>query len=333
MKAILIRRFGPPDVFEPAELPDPPSPAPGQVLLRVAASSVNPIDVKIRSGQVPALAPDFPAVLHADVSGIVEAVGPGVTLFKPGDRVYGCAGGFKGLPFGALAQFVLTDAHLLAPVPSNLSLEEAAALPIVAATAWQALVQRAQLRPAQHILVHAGAGGVGHIAVQLAAAMGAIVSTTVSSDTKARIASQLGAHHIINYRRESVSDYVARLTAGRGFDIVLDTVGSDNLQASFQAVRPGGTVVTIAARSTQDLSPLHAKGLTLHVVFLLLTILDPTQRPHFQQILLSLNRLIETHRLRVLLDPYSFSFDQVAAAHQHLESGRAVGKISLRCTW
>lgn len=327
MKAMLIRRFGEPDVFEPGELPIP-EPGPGQVLIRVAGSSVNPIDVKIRSGAVPAIAPELPAVLHGDVSGVVEAVGPGVTRFQTGDDVFGFAGGCRGFN-GALAEFMAADANLLARRPASLDLAQCAVLPIAGITAWESLVERARVQPGQRVLVQGGVGGVGHFGVQLAKACGAIVYTTVSSPIKADIARRLGADFTINYREQAIADYVAEQTNGQGFDVVFDTVGGESLAASFQAVRPGGTVVTIAARSTQDLSPLHARGATLHVVFILLPLVQNRGRERHGETLERLARLVDAGRIRPYLDPEHFTFANVAAAHKKLQDGRAVGKIGL----
>ena len=179
MKAQVIRSFGDTSVFQLEEIPVP-TVLPGHVLIEVKATSVNPIDTKVRSGAVPAVSPSFPAILHGDVAGIVREVGEGVTEFRPGDEVYGCAGGFKGTG-GALAQFMLADARLLAPKPKNLSMEEAAAIPLVTITAWEALFDRANLQAGDEILIHGAAGGVGHVAIQLAKWKGAKVYTTASN--------------------------------------------------------------------------------------------------------------------------------------------------------
>ena len=162
---------------------------------------------------------------------------------------------------------------------------------------------------------------------------GAIVYATVSDDAKARIARQLGADVVINYRQQPVPDYVAEHTAGEGFDVVLDTVGGANLAASFQAARAGGVVVTIAARSTQDLSPLHGKGLTLHAILSLLPLLSGKGRARHGRILAELARLVDAGRVRPLLDPEAFTFAHAAKAHQKLEAGEAIGKIVLAATF
>jgi NADPH2:quinone reductase len=299
------------------------------VLIRVAGSSVNPVDTKIRAGAIPGITPDFPAVLHGDVAGTVEAVGPGVDGFAPGDEVWGCAGGVKGCG-GALAELMAADARLVARKPERLGPVDAAALPLVGITAWEALVDRARVTPGQRVLVHGAAGGVGHVGVQLAKLAGALVYATASTDAKAEVARQLGADGVIPYREQSVADYVAEHTGGAGFDVVFDTVGGDNLAASFAAARTGGAVVTIAARSTQDLAPLHAKGLTVHCVFMLLPMLTGHGRARHGEILSALARLIDAGRLRPLLDPEVFDFSAAAAAHRKLEQGAALGKIRLR---
>jgi NADPH:quinone reductase len=247
MRAQVLKAFGGPENFQLTEIPKPEV-RPGMVLIRLAATSVNAVDLKIRGG-LP-IGPELPAVLGADVAGTIEAVGSGVIDFVPGDEVYGCAGGVKGHG-GALAEYMLADARLIAPKPARLSMREAAALPLVAITAWDGF-ERSQLSAADHVLVHGGVGGVGHFAVQLAKATGARVATTVSSREAAEMARSLGADETINYREEKVEAYVDRLTAGRGFDVVFDTVGGDNLKASFTAAAATGRVIAISARSTQD---------------------------------------------------------------------------------
>ncbi|MCY9141172.1 zinc-dependent alcohol dehydrogenase family protein [Peribacillus frigoritolerans] len=331
MKAQIIQSFGDPSVFQLEEVSKPEL-KPGHVLIQVKASSVNPIDTKVRAGAVPAVAPEFPAVLHGDVAGLVSAVGEGVTEFKVGDEVFGCAGGFKGTG-GALAEFMLADADLLAHKPKNLTMEEAAALPLVAITAWEALFNRAHLVPGQDILIHAATGGVGHVAIQLAKWQGATVYTTASSQEKLEIGTRLGADVTINYREESVHDYVLKYTDGKGFDVVFDTVGGENLDRSFEAAAVHGTVAAIAARSTHDLSPVHSKGLSLHVTFMLLKILNKDMHKQYGEILKKVAKVVEEGKLSPLVDPNIFTFDEVSKAHEYMESGKAIGKIVLKNDW
>jgi NADPH2:quinone reductase len=326
MKAQVIEGHGGPEEFEEREVERPEVRA-GHVLIRVAASSVNPVDTKIRSGAAP-LGPELPAVLHGDVAGTVEEAGPGVEAFRPGDEVYACAGGVKGQG-GALAEYLLADADLVARKPRTLGMAEAAALPLVTITAWEGLIDRAGVRPGQSVLVHGAAGGVGHIGVQLARIAGARVFATGSSEEKLEIARDLGATAAINYREQSVEEYVAEHTGGEGFDVVFDTIGGENLDRSFQAARPNGTVVSISTSSTHDLSPLHQKGLTLHVVFMLLPMLLGRGRARHGGLLTDAARLVDDGRLRPLLDSRKFSFSEAGEAHRRLESGEAVGKVTL----
>lgn len=332
MKSQIIQSFGEPSVFQYKEIAKPEL-KPGHVLIQVKATSVNPIDTKVRVGAVPAVAPEFPAVLHGDVAGLVCAVGEGVTDFKIGDEVFGCAGGFKGTSGGALAEFMLADVDLLAHKPKNLTMEEAAALPLVSITAWEALFNRAKLVPGQDILIHGATGGVGHIAIQLAKWAGATVYTTASSQEKLEIGTRLGADVAINYREESVKDYVQKYTNGKGFDLVFDTVGGENLDRSFEAAALHGTVTAIAARSTHDLSPMHSKGLSLHITFMLLKILNTDMHKHNGEILKKVAKVVEEGKLRPLLDSNVFTFDEVSKAHEYMESGKAIGKIVLKNCW
>lgn len=178
MQAYVINQFGDATVFQASEVATPEN-QPGHVLIRVAATSVNPVDYKIRSGAVADIAPEFPAILHGDVAGVVEAVGENVEQFKLGDEVYACAGGVKGLG-GALTEYMLADADLVAKKPHSLTMAEAAALPLVSITAWEGLIDRAKIRPGQTVLVYGGTGGVGHVGIQLAKWAGAKVYTTAS---------------------------------------------------------------------------------------------------------------------------------------------------------
>lgn len=327
MKAQAIEQFGSPSVFKEINIPQPEV-IPGHVLIRVAATSVNPVDYKMRQGLLKDITPDFPAVLHGDVAGVIEAVGEGVSAFNPGDEVYACAGGVKGLG-GALAEFLLADAALVARKPKTLSMREAAALPLVSITAWESLIDRAGVQAGQTVLVYGGTGGVGHIGIQLAKWAGAKVFATASSEEKMAIARQLGADVAINYRQQTVEEYVMEHTGGKGFDVVFDTIGNENLPNAFKAASVNGTVVSILALTTQDLSPVHIKGLTLHVVFMLIPMLHGMRRAHHGEILSQLAQLVDAGKVRPMLDPTSFNFSDIASAHQYAESGQAIGKVTL----
>lgn len=327
MKAMVLPQFGDPESFELRDLPDP-APGQGEVLIRVAASGVNPVDTKIRRGGS-AVAPELPAILGMDVAGTVEAVGRGVTAFRPGDAVYGCAGGLRGIP-GSLAERMVADARLLAPKPEHLSFHEAAAVPLVTITAWDGLIDRVRTLAGRRVLVYGGTGGVGHMALQLAKACAGdqtFVAVTVSSPEKAEIARSLGADEVIDYRTETTADAVQRITDGDGFDVVFDSVGGDNLDRAIEAAAVNGEVVSIVTHQAYDLGPAMGKGLSIHIVFMLLPMLLDRGRAHHGEILRRVNALIATERLRPLVDPHTFPLDQVAEAHRLLESGKAVGKI------
>lgn len=326
MKAMLINEFGDSSVFVQSDAPKP-SVKKGYVLIRVEASSVNPVDYKIRRHGLP-IAPDLPAVLHGDVAGVVEAVGEGVENFQPGDAVYGCAGGVKGQG-GALADYMLADARLIAKKPESLDFMASAALPLVTITAWEGLIDKANIQPGQSVLVHGGTGGVGHIALQFAKWRGAQVTATASTPEKLQIAKELGADEVVNYREETVADYVNRLTNGEGFDVVFDSTGGSNLPNSFEAVKLNGSVVTPSSSKTYDLSIMHAKGLSLHVVFMLLPMLKDVGRERHGDILRKVASLVDAGNLKPLIDEEQFSFSQVAQAHDRLDQNKAIGKIVL----
>lgn len=328
MKAQIISSFGDCSIFETVDIPVPMI-KPDSVLIRVLATSVNPVDCKVRSGKYGHIAPEFPAILHSDVAGIIEAVGSEVDDFSIGDEVYGCAGGFQS-ESGALTEFMLADQRLIAKKPKSLTMGEAAALPLVAITAWEALFEKTKLSFGQKILIHAGTGGVGHIAIQLAKWAGAEVYATVSSEKKAEIAKSLGAKYCINYHNESVEEYVKRLTNGKGFDVVFDTVGGDNLDKSLAAVAAYGNVISIQATSTHNLAMLHSRSASLHAVFMLIPLLFNIQRERYSRILNDIATLVDNHSLRPLIDPHQFSFEEVGSAHGLLESGKAIGKVVIQ---
>ncbi len=295
-----------------------------QVLVSVQASGVNPLDIKIRAGQAAHAGQPLPAVLGLDMAGIVEQVGAGVTAFKPGDEVYGMVGGVGGLQ-GTLSEFVAADAELLAHKPGTLSMRQAAALPLITITAWEGLVDHAEVHADQTVLIHAGAGGVGHIAVQIARAYGAHVYATVSSE-KRKIVEDFGATPI-DYRSASVEEYVAANTAGQGFDIVYDTVGGATLDASFVAAkRYTGHVVSCLGWGSHSLAPLSFRAATYSGVFTLLPLLTGEARAHHGQILSHAAALCEAGKLQPLLNERHFSIQDIAAAHALVESG-ATGKI------
>ncbi|MEM9479312.1 MAG: zinc-dependent alcohol dehydrogenase family protein [Verrucomicrobiota bacterium] len=331
MKAMVLREFGGPDVFEEKAIPKPTA-SPGQVLVKVAASSVNPVDYKIRSGALEVIAPESPTILGCDVSGLVMSVGEGVTEFSEGDEVYGCAGGVKGCP-GALAEFMACDADLIAKRPSSLALDDCAALPLVTITAWDGLMDRAKVCAGSKVLVHGATGGVGHIALQLAKMVGAEAFVTGSSEDKLALAKSLGADVGINYRDMEVAEYVEQLTGGAGFDVVYDSVGGDNVAKCFEAAAVEGTVISISTRCEADLSPLHAKGLSLFVTFMLIPMLYNRGRERHGEILKKTAEAVDAGKLKPLIHSEKFGFTEVSKAHALLESGGALGKIVLVNDW
>jgi len=259
------------------------------------------------------------------MAGVVEAVGPDVTAFQPGDEVYGMTGGVGGLQ-GSLATYASVDADLLALKPKNLSMREAAALPLSFITAWEGLVDRAQVRAAQKVLIHAGAGGVGHVTVQIACAFGAQVFATVSK-SKTKIVEGYGATPI-DYQSMTVDAYVAEHTDSEGFDIVYDTVGGTTLDDSFQAVKTyTGHVVSCLGWGTHRLAPLSFRGATYSGVFTLMPMLTGKGRAHHGEILHEATKLAEAGKLTPLLHPERFTFETVIDAHIAVESGKAIGKV------
>ncbi|MEM7068106.1 MAG: zinc-dependent alcohol dehydrogenase family protein [Pseudomonadota bacterium] len=325
MKAMTLNSYGEGAEFSVANIEQPELKA-GHVLVRIAATSVNTVDTMIRQlGQenLP-LAPDLPAVLGMDFAGTVEAVGEGVTEFAPGDEVFGCAGGLADLQ-GALAEYMAADARLIAHKPKSLSMREAAALPLVGITAYEGLT-RANVGTDQKVLVHGGTGGVGHVAVQLAKHFGADVYATVSGEKQFEIIQQYGAT-AIDYKQETVADYVANHTQGAGFDVVFDSVGGANMSNSFDAASLNGNVATTVSMVEIDLTTAHFKGLSLHVVFMLIPMLHDHGREAHGKILTRLAEIADADGLKPLLDEKQFMLDDAGAAYERLTSGQAIGKV------
>jgi NADPH2:quinone reductase len=301
-----------------------PHPQPGQVLVRVKASAVNPLDIKIRAGQAAHARQPLPAILGIDLAGVVEAVGDGVTAFRHGDEVFGMTGGVGGLQ-GSLAEYAAVDADLLAPKPANLGMRDAAAVPLIFITAWEGLVDRAAVHSGPKVLVHGGAGGVGHIAIQIARAFGADLFATGSAASKTFI-ERLGAVPI-DYRKMSVEDYVAQYAGGRGFDIVFDTVGGATLDASFNAICRFGHVVSALGWGTHALAPLSFRAASYSGVFTLLPMLTGEGRAHHGDILREATRLIEAGLVAPRVDPRHFTLATVAEAYRAVENNDTAGKI------
>lgn len=322
-KVWLVEKAG--GEFRETEVPLPTL-GPNQVLVNISASGVNPLDTKIRAGKAAHARQPLPAVLGLDMAGTVEEVGPGVRAFKAGDEVFGMVGGIGGLQ-GTLAEYIAADADLLAHKPKNLSMREAAALPLSTITAWEGLVDRAKVRANQRVLIHAGAGGVGHVAVQIARAFGAEVFATVSPGKK-KIVEDFGATPI-DYRTTSVEEYVAAHTGGKGFHIVYDTVGGATLDASFEAVkRYTGHVLSCLGWGSHSLAPLSFRGASYSGVFTLLPLIGGEGRAHHGEILAQAAALAEAGKLKPFLNERHFSTADIDSAHALVESG-AFGKVTV----
>jgi NADPH:quinone reductase-like Zn-dependent oxidoreductase len=258
------------------------------------------------------------------MAGTVEDVGSEVTGCKPGDEVYGMVGGVGGLQ-GTLAKFVVADSDLLALKPRSLTMRQAAAMPLVTITAWEGLVDRANVRVGQTALIHAGAGGIGHIAIQLARAKGAEVFATASAN-KIAIVRNLGATPI-NYQSISPAEYMEKHTGGRGFDIVYDTVGGATLDASFQiAKRYTGHVLSALGWGSHSLAPLSFRGATYSGVFTLYPLISGEGRSHHGEILKHAAGLVDSGRLTPLLNERHFSSAEIHEAFAAVEDG-ATGKV------
>ena len=321
---MILNQYGNDSVFELTEI-DQPQPTSGEVLVKIAASSVNTVDTMIRSmGKDLPLSPDTPAILGMDFAGTIEAVADDVTGFSIGDEVYGCAGGLATLP-GTLAEYIAADANLIAHKPKNLNMREAASLPLVAITAYEGL-ERAGIKAGQKVLVHGGSGGVGHIALQLANYFEADVYSTGGGDNQTALIEKLGAT-AINYKIEKVEHYVQQYTDGAGFDIVYDSVGGANLINSFNAAALNGHVATTVSLLELDLTLAHFKGLTLHVVFMLIPMLHNYKRAEHHRILSEIATIIEAGKLTPVIDENRYTLTEVAEAHARLSSGEGMGKV------
>jgi NADPH:quinone reductase-like Zn-dependent oxidoreductase len=311
MKAMIIKAFGGSDVFEPQELPKP-QPGANQVLVNVHATSINPVDFKIRqAGSWAGVKP--PAIIGYDVSGVIEAVGEEVKDFKVGDEVFYTPEIFGG-PAGSYAEYHVANEAIVAHKPINLSHIEAASIPLAGGTAWDALITRANLQVGESVLIH-GSGGVGSLAVQIAKAAGARVLVTCSS-RMVDLVKELGADCAIDYKSQDFVEVVQQ-TQEMGVDVVFDTVGGSTLAQSIAVTKPQGRMVSIV-NTTGDLFAAHPKNITLHFLFL--------ERARYK--LDSLRTLIERGKLKPVIDSV-MPLSDVAQAHDRIEQGGLQGKIVL----
>ena len=316
MKAIVLTAFGGPHSLQLRDVPKP-VPQPGQVLVRVHATSINPLDYQVRRGDYPDLVP-LPAITGHDVSGVVEAVGPGVTAFAPGDEVWYTPQIFDGP--GSYAEYHVAAENIIGRKPASLSHLEAASLTLVGGTAWEALVVRAGLRVGESILIHGGAGGVGHIAIQLAKAIGARVYTTVR-EGNVEFVRGLGADVVIDYEKEDYVDAIQRETGGCGVDVVFDTIGGNTLSRSPDALAQLGRVISIVdIAQPQNLIQAWGRNASFHFVF------TRQNRGKLDE----LSALVERGQLRPHVGAV-YSLADIPAAHARLEgtNNGLRGKIAI----
>jgi NADPH2:quinone reductase len=312
----------------------PELPSPHHLRVKLAAAGVNPLDTKLRAK--PVYYPDkLPAILGCDGAGIVEKIGSAVTRFKEGDAVYFCNGGLggnQGDEPGCYAEYTTLHEEYCAASPANISLQDSAALPLVLITAWEALVERANLQAGQTILIHGGAGGVGHIAVQLARHLGARVAVTVGDDKKEGLAQGLEAEKIIRYKEEDFVVDVVDWSGNQGVDVVLDTVGGETFLRSFNAARVGGKVVTLLSTplSLADTQLARLRNLSLCYELMLTPQVMKLHDERIRQrkILEQGAQLIEAGKLGVLVS-YALPLQEAAEAHRLIEKGGVMGKIIL----
>jgi NADPH:quinone reductase-like Zn-dependent oxidoreductase len=310
MRAIIAERQGGPEVLRLREV-ERPTPGLTEILVRVHAAGVNPTDWKSRSGGGIA-SRSFPLILGYDVAGVVEEAGPGVTLYQPGDEVLGMPK-FPHLP-GAYAEYVAAPARHFAPKPASLSFEEAAGLPLAALTAWQGLIDTGKLTAGQRVLIHAAAGGVGHLAVQIAKSLGAYVTGTASA-AKYEFVRGLGADEVIDYH---TADFV-KVLRDRPVDVVFDTIAGDYSGRSLAALKDGGVLVSILPVGEAAMKEAERRGIPTGF-----TLVEPDRLA-----LTAIVHLIEQGRLKVAIDSV-FPLEDAAEAHRRSETGRALGKIVLR---
>ena len=315
MRAMVIPRFGGPHLFEERDV-ERPQAGPGEVLVRVIAAGTNPVDAKLRAaGGSRGL--EAPVILGADVSGIVEEAGPGVTDLAPGDEVYYTPEVFGRNANGAYAEYNVAQAEIVARKPASLSHEEAAAVPLAGGTAYEAIVRRLGVQVGETVLIHGGAGGVGSFAVQIANSAGARVLATAGPDNQ-ELLDELGADVTIDYTQQDVAEVALDNTGGSGVDAVLDTVGGETVVNSIPATRPFGRLATILG-AQGDLTPLYQKNQTLHGVLL------ARERARLRE----MTKLIERGQMRPVVDQV-LDLREVGRAHERLDSGHGRGKIVLR---
>lgn len=330
MRAILSTAPGSTEVLQLHNLPLPQLPSPHHLRIRLAAAGINPLDTKLRAK--PAYHPDkLPAILGCDGAGIVEAIGTEVTRFKPGDAVYFCNGGLGEEP-GCYAEYTTVHEDHTAAKPASYSMQQSAALPLVLLTAWEALHERLHLKSGQTLLIHAGAGGVGHIAIQLARHAGARIAVTVGDEDKASLCRSLGAEKIIYYKQQDFVAETLAWTDGKGADAIFDTVGGDTFLRSLNAVRLAGKLCSLLSTplALADTQLARLRNLTLCYELMLTPQVFKLhdERVRQRKILEQAAQMADSGKLNVLVS-HVLPLEQAAAAHRLIEQGGVTGKIVL----
>lgn len=327
MKAVVMTAAGDPSVLEVREIATPAIQADNQVLVKIAAAGINPIDTKVRASNL--FGADLPFIPGCDASGAVVETGPAVSVFKPGDEVWYCHGGL-GMAQGNYAEFNLLEDWQLQHKPKSIDFIQAAASPLVLITAWESLFTQADLQPGETVLIHAGAGGVGHVAIQLAKWCGARVITTVSSDEKAAIVRELGADEAINYKTEDLQARISELTDGKGCDVVYDTVGPAVFEASIPLTAHYGRLVTLINPEGIDWTEARIRNLAIHFTLMLAPWVRGLKDHWLRQgdILNQCAELFDNGKLKIRIQQM-LPLEQAAEAHRIVEEGHAGGKLVL----
>lgn len=332
MKAALMTAPGNPEVLQLREIANPLPPANTELLVRLKAAGVNPIDTKLRKRGT--FYPEkMPAILGCDGAGVVEAVGSEVKRFRVGDEVYFCNGGI-GAHQGNYAEFTTVDERFVAAKPKSVSFIEAAAAPLVLITAWEALYERGRLEPGDKVLIHAGAGGVGHVAIQLAKLKGADVCTTVSSQEKVDFVKQLGADCTVNYQQNDFVKAALDWTNGEGVDLAFDTVGGETFEKTFPAIRIYGDIVTILQPSdATNWKIARQRNLRIGLELMLTPMLQGMveAQVHHGEILAECAKWMDEGKLKICVNR-TFGLAEVAKAHELLEAGSMIGKLVVDCS-
>lgn len=314
------------------EVPDPVLESPQDVLVRLHAAGLNPVDYKLR--RVGGFYPDrLPLILGCDGAGVVEAIGEAVTRFKVGDEVFFFNGGMGGDDQGNYAELTTIHQDYLAAKPESLTMVEAASVPLVWLTAWEALFDRCSLQAGDTVLIHAGAGGVGYIAIQIAKQAGATVITTISSPEKAELAKSLGADHCINYKEEDFVETVLSLTDGAGVNVVFDVIGGQLFADSFPATKIYGHVVTLDEInfSKDEAGAAKLRNLSLSYELMLTPMHFKMHDARVRQtgMLEEAARLIDAGQIKVVVTNV-FSLDEIDQAHNIVEDGHSIGKTVIK---